>query len=717
MAFFLYLIALVLGVLLFGAVHTYAYTAAFLCVLVAGMILLVQGVTRSPENGRYTLTFVKTPLDLLFGLLLVYYTCQLIPLPQPLLALLSPRTLEIGRSTLPYFPPSSSQGLTHKWFPLALYGYPVRQAMVRLVVYWLMVRGLIAVLTSPGRIHLAVMTILGLGCFEALYGLAQTFSGAEQVWWYAKSSYQGHVTGTYINYNHLAGLLEMAGLLAAGFVLALSRRRKEREPATDSGSLTRLSRRLLPPDRTGQMRLIVILCTVVMGVGLIFSQSRGAMISVGVTGIGLAVFFLFRKSAWNFIALPAFLLVGIVSYAALVGLEAPAERFHSMGGALEERLRFSRTTLAISRDYPLTGAGAGSFRYVYPGYKSRADVNRIVQYAHNDWAQFLAENGLFGLGLLAAGIVGSLVPTLRLWRKRRDPYARILFGTSLAIFFCLGVHSLADFNLRLPGNCLVLAAVGAVGYSALHVKRGKRGTRMLYTYAVWPVRGKGGWCLLAVAGLILWTGTTVIRHFMAEAACHTVRNQTLHRDQTPAVREVLRAIYWDPDNAAYWFKLAVTLQEEQQEDQTSQGTAGRPQLVLRALETAARRNPFQSWYHVNLAWEYFRLWEQTGHYAPWMARLRTAVKNAVDRPGPDPYLHCEIGNLWIAVLDARRPASPENTPEWAKALEHYQQAVVMERPYKQGRLIRQIQNFVGAFYPEKTPAEQQLRAESPFFPK
>src|SRR6266702_4519071 len=54
-----------------------------------------------------------------------------------------------------------------------------------------------------------VFALLALGMFEALYGLIQYFTGWQQIFTYVKKYYLEDATGTYINRNHFAGLLEM----------------------------------------------------------------------------------------------------------------------------------------------------------------------------------------------------------------------------------------------------------------------------------------------------------------------------------------------------------------------------------------------------------------------------------------------------------------------------------------------------------------------------
>src|SRR5260370_1549340 len=64
-----------------------------------------------------------------------------------------------------------------------------------------------------------VFALLALGMFEALYGLIQYLTGWQQIFTYAKKYYLGDATGTYINRNHFAGLLEMILPFAVAFAL------------------------------------------------------------------------------------------------------------------------------------------------------------------------------------------------------------------------------------------------------------------------------------------------------------------------------------------------------------------------------------------------------------------------------------------------------------------------------------------------------------------
>lgn len=143
-----------------------------------------------------------------------------------------------------------------------------------------------------------------------------------------------------------------------------------------------------------------------------------------------------------------------------------------------------------------------------------------------------------------------------MWRKRTDPFAICLGVAPLAAMTAMAIHSYSDFNLHIPANCLMLAAIMAIGHSALHLERHHGRDKTLYRYRIIALKYKGMLALLLILGFIVWNGFWTVRHFMAEAYCNTVTNSTLNRDQNPPLEEIKKAIEWDRWNAQYWYKLA-----------------------------------------------------------------------------------------------------------------------------------------------------------------
>ena len=530
-AFTLYLITLVLSPLLFGAVHTYAYTIMSLGVFTGSLLLVKKNIRREIKSGVYQFQLPETSLNFAFLTLFIFLIFQVIPLPDPLLRFLSPEALVVGKKSLTASGALISEGPVRHWFSLSPHYYPVRMSIIRWSVYILFFLGLTQVLNSQKRIELTIFLVLITGCFEALYGLAETYSGSQHIWWYKKAAYSRDVTGTYINRNHFAGLMEMCLLLAAAYAAALAgRKKKTRIISKHKASLrVRLSRYLSGEQRFNK-RTLILFAGVVVGIGLVFSASRGGLISAAGAMLCMSLLFMLRKNhrRKGFIILFLFLIISV--YAFHIGVDYPVGRFKSFHSTFEARTSYAQKTMDLFEDYKITGIGVGNFQYAYPRYQAAEDKGRFFRYAHNDWAQFLAEAGITGFCLLLVGMFYYVYRTMRLWRKRTDPFAICLGVAPLAAMTAMAIHSYSDFNLHIPGNCLMLAAIMAIGHSALHLERHHGRDKTLYRYRIMPLKYKGMLALLLILGFIVWNGFWTIRHFMAEAYCNTVTNSTLNRD-------------------------------------------------------------------------------------------------------------------------------------------------------------------------------------------
>ena len=74
-----------------------------------------------------------------------------------------------------------------------------------------------------------------------------------------------------------------------------------------------------------------------------------------------------------------------------------------------------RSSIAMTRDRPLTGFGLGAWSSAYPAY-ARFDDGSFVNQAHNDWAQWASEGGIPFLALMLAIVAMLARPAFRsLW--------------------------------------------------------------------------------------------------------------------------------------------------------------------------------------------------------------------------------------------------------------------------------------------------------------
>jgi O-antigen ligase len=700
-AFIIYLVSLILSPLLFGSVHTYAYTILSLGVLSATLFLMTKNIKKDPKSDAYRFRCPNTGLNFLFLLLFIFLIFQVIPSPDFLIGFLSPEAKVVGEKSLPASISVIQDGQSTDWLALSPYYYPVRMSIMRFTLYGLFFLGLTQLLNSQKRIELSIFLILIIGSFEAMYGLIQTYSGSGYIWWYRREANLKDLIGTYINRNHFAGFLEMGLLLAASYAAAISPRGKRdktvyRHRSSFRGKLSRF----LSGEHPLNKRTLILFAGVVMGIGLIFSASRGGMISAAGGMLCMGLLFISRKDHRRKGLVLVILFVVTSVYAIHIGVEYPLERFKTFYASLEQRARHTQKTINMFQDYKPSGIGVGNFQYGYPKYQAAEDKGTFIRHAHNDWAQYLAEAGIMGLCVLLAGVSYFIYRTMRLWRKRRDPFAVCLGVSPLAAMAAIAIHSYTDFNLHIPANFLMFVAVMAIGYSAIHLERHRVGDKTLYRYYVLPFRYRGALVLLLTLGVIFWTGFWTIRHFVAEAYCNTVTNSTLNRDQNPRLGEIKKAISWDPWNAGYHYKLSrelMRLRNEALPIHNPQFRIQNQMEIIRALEEAVRLNPLLAEFHARLGWEYAYLWRDSDDRKRWLSAADLSMERAAYFAGEkNPGLHVLMGNYWVVRSKTILPSEPEWDAVWAKAHWHYKKALNLE---EREDLAEEIHGFIRKFYP------------------
>lgn len=318
-AFFLLMSALVFAIAFFGAVHVWAYTVVFSMILAAALLRLPDCIGTAGD-GRRVLRLPKTPLTPMFLLMAGFLVFQMVPLPDAWLGKISAESLFAAQHALPPAGPDPASLRA----PVAPYVFPVRQSLVRWMVYGLFFFTLVSLLTNRSRIEAAAWVMIVAASADCLYGLVETFSGHGSIFWYAKDSYRGHITGTFINRNHFAGLMEMGVLLALGLGMAASRHSSSRSSRGRTGLRAFFSKGAALGDPTASRRVLLFFLGIVMALGLIFSGSRGAMISLtgGLFLLGLLWLLKPRHRKKGLMVLVVF--AAVLAYAIPMGVEKTA---------------------------------------------------------------------------------------------------------------------------------------------------------------------------------------------------------------------------------------------------------------------------------------------------------------------------------------------------------------------------------------------------------
>lgn len=270
------------------------------------------------------------------------------------------------------------------------------------------------------------------------FGILQhlTFNG--KLYWFREMRYGGIPFGPYVNRNHFAGFAELVIPLSL-VPLALGRVRKER-------------------------LVIVVILAVIPLAALFLSASRGGIISVLTEFVLFTVLLVVRRSVGKHILAGAAVLVLAFSLVSWLGVREILSRFSSLQNlevSEKKRASMRQGTWHIFRDHPLFGTGLGTLQIVFPAYETLYD-GKIVNHAHNDYLEALAETGILG-GLCCAWFLGVLFLTsLQRIQRPSSVFAGVLHLA--AITGCCGflVHSLVDFNLHIPANALLFLLLASV---------------------------------------------------------------------------------------------------------------------------------------------------------------------------------------------------------------------------------------------------------------
>jgi len=433
---------LVLAPLRFGAVEP-AYSAALAAALLAlGAVWILSRV----RQGMPVLPW-REPLLLAAAILLAVAIVQMTPLPAAAVDRISPEASAIRAE---YAAPAA-------WATLSLHPWATRQAALRLVAFALAALVTIDLSATRGMRNVIAGALAAGGAVQAVYGLAEFFSGRQQIFGYVKKYYTDVATGTFINRNHYAGYLE----LTLPFAIALGAGLLARGDGGSGGSSERsFARRLAALSGRDLFRAtLLFLLALVMATALVSSRSRMGLASAGLAFVAVGVAVTLRGKGRVFAA-AAVVIAGVTLVLFSQGSGAAiAERFAT--AAEEFRSGMGRwgmwTQVAgMIAAFPLLGAGLGSFPDVFPLYRS-AGAGVAMAHAHNDYMEWTAETGLAGtlLFLLAAYLVLRALVSAKLERRGYGFIGPAAAAGAIAI----GIHSVTDFNLAIPANAFTAAVV------------------------------------------------------------------------------------------------------------------------------------------------------------------------------------------------------------------------------------------------------------------
>jgi O-antigen ligase len=424
--FLIVCLAIILSALAYGTVHYWALAIFF----IGAVSILVLWLIDSWSLGSFRISRNVLQLPLLGMLLLGVF--QLLPLRHP---------EDVGTHSIPLV---SS---------LSFDPYSTRFILVQTAALLIYFAAVLVFTDTPKRLRLLVRTITVFGFFLAIFGLTQSFTSPDKVYWIRELP-QSQAFGPFINRHHFAGYMELALALPLGLVF--------------TGSIER------------EKKFIYLFAAGLMAVALIMTNSRGGLLSLFAELLFLVATMGLRrrhkhkkreseehkpriKSAAMKAGLALALVVALFGGVVLLGGEEALTR---MVGSVNTddpttgRAHFWSVTVDIIKHHPWVGTGLGAFGVVYTSYDSRNGMYRLEQ-AHNDYLQVLSDGGIVG-AVIGLFFVVSLFRMGFARRESRDDFRRGVATGALAGCFAVLVHSFFDFTLHTPANALLFLVLAAL---------------------------------------------------------------------------------------------------------------------------------------------------------------------------------------------------------------------------------------------------------------
>jgi putative inorganic carbon (HCO3(-)) transporter len=408
-------------------------TGRYQYLLVLGLLAMLLSLGRSREEWS---TFPGRVLRWTAALLPAYVLLQVVPLPVAVLRVLSPARAEAMDTLGPVGAKVSFASLSV--FPAGTFQYFL------LVCGYMVIFLLVCTLTwrFENRRWLVIWPILGIAALEAGLGLWQYLGGAEeQIRW-----------GTYANHDHYAGFLEMALPFAVMYPMALLERAHSRRHSPVASALA----------ASGVWALAALIFA-----GIILSFSRMGFIAtlfslfvMGTLTLGTAQLSWLTRSRTRRLAgsglVAALVLAGFVFLPPDRLIRRFAELVSTDGLNGGARTHLWAETIPLIKAYPVFGCGLDGYETAFSRFKIYG-VLETDDFAHNDYLQLLAELGLVGFVIGAALAFSVVRMALSGAVKSPDPEARYFAVACVGALSAIGMHSLADFNLYLPANAMLLA--------------------------------------------------------------------------------------------------------------------------------------------------------------------------------------------------------------------------------------------------------------------
>ncbi|MEN8140633.1 MAG: O-antigen ligase family protein [Thermodesulfobacteriota bacterium] len=465
-SYYLFIFLLIFCPLAFGTVEPWSLTVMEFMAPLA-LLLYMVGSRKGPGSWQRVPGLVPLLLFLLFMAL------QLLPLPQALLALLSPAGSELYQPARVVAGTSSSSSL---WLPISVNPLATAQELCRYLAYGCFYVLTVQLCSRYKRLRRTMLIVVALAAGIAFLAVIQKFLSPDKIYWFRPVPGNATASGPWIYRNHFSGFMEMT--LPLALALFLHYRPRIRYDISWREKIYSLF--TLPH---ANLHTLLGFAAILSGLAIVVSLSRGGTISMLIALLLFVVLLRWTGQVRRGVVPLTGCILLVLLATTWFGWEPVVERFNRMTNSenvlFDGRFLIWADTMPIIRDYLMTGAGFGSFIHIYPLYRQEMGGERLVDHAHNDYLELLTDGGLVAALLVFCFLVSIFWQSGRRLAKRRDSFAKLLFSAAATSIGAILVHSVTDFNMHNGANGLYFFFVCGLLVAASHTRR-RGGARPSY---------------------------------------------------------------------------------------------------------------------------------------------------------------------------------------------------------------------------------------------
>ena len=404
----------IVSTLLFGSVEVWSVSVILALVFACGLLW----VMKRNYTGAHASEKTK-PLFIIAALFCAYIVLHIVPLPSSVVGFFSPHT-----TVLRDFYRIAPQ----QFIPISFAPYKTVDELLKITAFFIVFFVSSATFSDTKELKRMLIILMVFGFLLGLFAIVQKATWNGKIYWFRELTAGGTPFGPYVNRNHFAGFIGMIVPLGLGYTLTRELREK---------------------------RMFFGFLTVIAAVSLVFSLSRGGIISFMA---GMAVFSLLllltrveQKKVWAI----AFFLIAVTVYLLYLGVDPVIDRFYKTDISKEDRLIAWSSTLAAWQDFWVVGTGPGTFIDIFPLY-SPPGLQGIYDHAHNDYLEFMLETGSVGVAIFLSFVAVLAYTCVKTGLQGKRGIIKIAAVSSVCSML---VHSLFDFNLHILSNMLLFAVV------------------------------------------------------------------------------------------------------------------------------------------------------------------------------------------------------------------------------------------------------------------